>query len=872
MNLAKKSNFAYIDAEDLFGGFDRLSLGLNHYFFFRKWLTDNYSVTQAYLFIKLIPKYISLYTQLQKAGYTLVFKEIFSNNDNLSGECYADLVLRAACDFYEEPSNNFVIVSSSDNCTGVIRFLKEKGRLDTVISTSKDCPEPIKNTGAKIAYIDELVEHLYKNEEKDSKEKQILPSDTKKDKLIIYLADLDYELPSNRHFIPLGIGSLKSYTIEKYNNLVEIHLFKKPSELIKKIREQPPHILGCSFFVWNSNLTLKMIEACKFVDDNVITIIGGPNTARNCDRYKELLSENSSLDIVALDQGEKTFSYILDRVLESDFKKELIFSKEISGCATRVHGTGEIVRGDIILGGVDISTFPSPYLAGYFDKFLQDGCVSLFETIRGCPHNCSFCGGGIGSFLPLSVRDEEDVYKEFEYVKVRAVTKKSLIADTNFGIIGDRDLRISEFMLDMYKETGFPQILYYNFTKKQTKHSNQLLLNLTELIGTLHFALQTLTPEALEKSNRKNIPLEMIRDMCERNRKSEKPVPVMVDLIFGMPGETVETFMKTIDEVLALGIEYPSVLLLKMLRGTKCAEYDREKYNYRTKFRPIEGRYGEYDLFEGQSPVRIMESEEMCCGNDYYDFDDYLTIRHFCFITRLLSGSCAFADTVFYLSSRKIMITEIFKMIRENYEKYPSLVRLFAEYEKYSRNELFESEEELYKQIACDDQEWSDLMHERGKYFKLELGFVSYYLFEEVDVLDDIQEIIFECLKSRLSEDEMNGLKEIAKHDKLFRIIQKTRDRENKRLIESDLVEDITVVDAYDYDKWRAEGFKGSINNYRFPKEVIKTYSIERSNVIKQLIQEFDSLSGYLFYEKLIMWGPRSFKRLCTTKEKTANF
>ncbi len=71
---SKEHNFAYIDGANLYKGISDLGWKLD-YRRFRVWLKEKYSVERAYLFIGLIPKQKDLYTFLQEAGYTLIFKE-----------------------------------------------------------------------------------------------------------------------------------------------------------------------------------------------------------------------------------------------------------------------------------------------------------------------------------------------------------------------------------------------------------------------------------------------------------------------------------------------------------------------------------------------------------------------------------------------------------------------------------------------------------------------------------------------------------------------------------------------------------------------------------------------------------------------------
>ena len=100
--IKKPNNFAYIDGANLDKGLKDLGWRLD-YQRFRVWLKDKYSVSRAYIFIGLIPKYKDLYTYLQKSGFTLIFKEVvYDSNGKTKGNCDADLVLQATRDVYNQ--------------------------------------------------------------------------------------------------------------------------------------------------------------------------------------------------------------------------------------------------------------------------------------------------------------------------------------------------------------------------------------------------------------------------------------------------------------------------------------------------------------------------------------------------------------------------------------------------------------------------------------------------------------------------------------------------------------------------------------------------------------------------------------------------
>ena len=99
-------------------------------------------------------------------------------------------------------------------------------------------------------------------------------------KLKIFLGDFDHFLPGNRISIPYNIASIASYCKSVFGEEIEIELFKNAEELINRVSEASPDILALSFYMWNANLTLKIIECCKVLAPRTLTVIGGPSIGR----------------------------------------------------------------------------------------------------------------------------------------------------------------------------------------------------------------------------------------------------------------------------------------------------------------------------------------------------------------------------------------------------------------------------------------------------------------------------------------------------------------------------------------------------------------------------------------------------------------
>jgi uncharacterized LabA/DUF88 family protein len=150
------SNFAFIDAQNLHKGIKSLGWKLD-WVKFRIYLKDKYKVGTAYVFIGYIPSHQTLYADLQKAGYILVFKPvIYDGTGNPKGNCDADLVLHTLLE-----KNNYekaVIVTSDGDFYSLIKYLYDNGKLEMVLSPYvKTCSRLLKKEAKeKINYMANL--------------------------------------------------------------------------------------------------------------------------------------------------------------------------------------------------------------------------------------------------------------------------------------------------------------------------------------------------------------------------------------------------------------------------------------------------------------------------------------------------------------------------------------------------------------------------------------------------------------------------------------------------------------------------------------------------------------------------------------------
>jgi uncharacterized LabA/DUF88 family protein len=158
----KSNNFAFIDSQNLNLGLRTLGWVLD-YKKFRLYLRHKYNVTQAYVFIGLVPDNEQLYNDLQNAGFILIFKQtvqyLESGKETVKGNVDADLVLHAAAIQYAN-YDKAVIVSGDGDFAGLIEFLKEKGKLQQVLAPNRNYSKLLKPYAQYIVRIDKLKKSL----------------------------------------------------------------------------------------------------------------------------------------------------------------------------------------------------------------------------------------------------------------------------------------------------------------------------------------------------------------------------------------------------------------------------------------------------------------------------------------------------------------------------------------------------------------------------------------------------------------------------------------------------------------------------------------------------------------------------------------
>lgn len=334
-------------------------------------------------------------------------------------------------------------------------------------------------------------------------------------------------------------------------------------------------IAGFSFYTWNAEHFLELISFLKQSCPGLLILAGGPHVQQPEDYLHE-----DPIDVIAMGEAETTFQELLDAEQDQDW-----FS--IAGLAF-VDAQGKLHRTPARKRRKTLDELPSAFgvvpLCDEQGKAIYDS-VS-YETSRGCPFSCAFCEWGTGAIGGKMFQFSlERVRHDFEHIVASGI-KDIWLADSNFGALKE-DLEKARIICDLKQQTGLPLTFATSWSKKHSPRVQEivLMLNRNKLLPHYQLALQTLTPLALELSNRQNMSSNKYEPIAKE--MASQGVPIAAELIWGLPGDNLADFERNLDQLLAT---FPKINIFgyTLLPGT---EFYEKRHEYQLEAIPVAG-YG----------------------------------------------------------------------------------------------------------------------------------------------------------------------------------------------------------------------------------------------------------------------------------------
>lgn len=370
---------------------------------------------------------------------------------------------------------------------------------------------------------------------------------------------------------PLVGGYLKAYAlacpdlrrdwrIELYSASASV----QPSTVLRHLVRGAPDLVAFSVYTWNAGLVAKLLPALRGLLPGTRFLLGGVEVMNVAERWIERDWENVA---VCNGEGERTFRDLLRELGEREPCLE-----RVSGISFARDGAWCTTEGQLRIQ--DLSELPSPWLSGVFDD-----CgpfeVALFETNRGCPFACEFCywGGAVGQ--KVYRQDLERIRDEIDAI-VRLGIPALALCDANFGIL-PQDVAIAEHIAAASRalradRRGLTRVVF-NSSKVHPERVEAISRTFSEArLLTRHvFSMQSMDEHTLTLARRTSMQREPYRAI-QRRLNAERMASI-VELVWPLPGETLESYKDGVDELCRMGAQGFLVYPLLWLNNTGYAEH-----------------------------------------------------------------------------------------------------------------------------------------------------------------------------------------------------------------------------------------------------------------------------------------------------------
>lgn len=360
----------------------------------------------------------------------------------------------------------------------------------------------------------------------------------------VYLVQINVTYSDKIAYIPYAAGCIQAYALAD-NDITAAYDFgeltfirETPDKVIERFDN--PYLIGFSCYTWNIEYNKTVAAKIKEKWPECIIVFGGHEVPAD----GSMLDSLPTVDCLLHGEGEETFAALL-KALDSgaalDTVGNLSFRREGKAVTTPTRYA------------FDVSSYPSPYTSGVFDRIIEYYPSSVFnailETNRGCPYGCAYCDWCFTKkirYFPM-----EKIKAEIDWMSEKKLPY-CYCADANFGI-NERDVEIARYVVDKHNATGFPGVFKPCYAKDSddTVFAAGKLLNDAGADKGVTLAYQSLSGEALRNIGRSNLTLEHFAALDARYNAAD--IPTYTELILGMPGETYESFCRGMCELLERG-------------------------------------------------------------------------------------------------------------------------------------------------------------------------------------------------------------------------------------------------------------------------------------------------------------------------------
>lgn len=318
-------------------------------------------------------------------------------------------------------------------------------------------------------------------------------------------------------------------------------------DILRHIYAFHADVIGFSCYIWNIEMTCRIITLIRQVLPDVVIFVGGPEVSYTA---AEVLRDCTDIDYVLQGEGEEMVPAFL-RAMEAGEN-----ATAVPGVMGRVDG--KITGIPWFREVADLDTLPFPY-AGE-DLSALEHHIIYYESSRGCPFHCQYCLSGNDDAVRF--RSVPLVISELEQFVAAGVHQVKFV-DRTFNCNPSHYRPLLEYMIGVEKPVNFhleiePGVL--------SDADLDLLSQAPKGRVQLEMGIQSTYEPTLTAIHRHN-DWPRITEIMER-LTALGTIHLHLDLIVGLPYEDYGHLQQSFNDIYSLKPHKLQIGFLKLLKGS----------------------------------------------------------------------------------------------------------------------------------------------------------------------------------------------------------------------------------------------------------------------------------------------------------------
>jgi len=352
-------------------------------------------------------------------------------------------------------------------------------------------------------------------------------------------------------------------------------------ELIALIDKEKIDILCTTHYIWNYKALLDQLKRIKDkVSPEILFLAGGPSVDVNIN--PNYFVDNQFIDYAFYGSGEKAFAEFIEMIVDN---KPLDPAKLSNMAWPDVDRQAIVAEYEYV---PQLKTSPFVHNKQMFTEMIDDiktyNCFPIipYELTRGCPYACTFCDWNTG-FSNKTTRRKESYKDEIDLFYDLGI-QHLYLSDANVGQYQE-DLDMIDYLAEknITQNAGFK--VDGNFSKLRKENNLKIYHAMAKsgMCNNFVISLQDSNPDVLDNIDRPDVGWEAHTKIITELTESYPNIPALVQLIQGLPGQTVESWRQTLSDVVKQDNVIPLIYVNEILSASPAARDQNyiEKWNFK---------------------------------------------------------------------------------------------------------------------------------------------------------------------------------------------------------------------------------------------------------------------------------------------------